>query len=171
MLPLHRINNPYCRLLTRVKRSSYSPLDTYAPELFWSMMRPTDFSIHENRQKKVSLNLVNYSRCLSDYMNDGRMTVELRLPEGTLNGKEIKNWLRFFLLFVEKCKTAPMPSQVMPVKTIEEFLQFFDLVGNNEFFLLSKALYETKIWALNRFMFFGGKKEGNEARKLLKMIV
>ena len=171
MLPLHRTSNSYCRLLTRLKRGVYSPLETYDPNVFWLMLRPTDMSVHENRQKKVALNLVNYTRCLSETNNDGRMTVELRMPEGTLDGQDVKNWIRFFLLFVEKCKSSPMPEHVVAVKTIQEFLQFFDLSGEEDFYLLSKGLYETKLWVLKRFMLFGGVKEANEARKLLKMMV
>jgi hypothetical protein len=171
ILPVHRATNKYCRLLTRVKKASYSKSITYSADALWAHLRPTNIGYHENSQKKVSLNFVNYVRCLNNYTNDGRKTVELRMPEGTLSGLDVKNWVRLFLLFVENSKIMPMPQFLTPVKSVGEFLTFFGLNGTESFFVLSRALWETKIWVLNRLMVFGNQPYTIEARKMLKTLI
>ena len=99
-VPKNRRRNKYCKFLTSKKKydSSYQ----YTPEEFWYKIRPTNFCPHENAQKKVTLNMVNYAEFkAAGVYSTGRPTVELRLPEGTLNGQDIINWVVLFLYFVE----------------------------------------------------------------------
>jgi hypothetical protein len=170
ILPQHRVKNKYCKLLTKIKRYNFSRTKEYLPDDLWKLFQPEDLGYHENQQKKVSLNLVNYARCSKEYMNDGRKTVELRMPEGTLSGYDIRNWIRLFLLFVENSKTIPMPKTLEPVTTIEEFMQYFSLNGSSSFFLLSKGLRETKVWLLNRMLIHGGQKYSADTRKILRTL-
>ena len=46
--------------------------------------------------------------------------------------------------------TSPMPDNLKPVENIDEFLKYLGLEGSGCFYLLSKGLYETKMWALMR---------------------
>jgi hypothetical protein len=170
MLPKHRRKNKYCRLLTSFKTKLSTILDPTDPEHIWSRLKPTNMGQHENRQKKVALNMVNYARCLNNYSNDGRKTVELRLPEGTLNEYEVKNWVRFFLLFVENSKLGDMPENLKPIFDMDEFFSYLGLSSKSSFYLLSEGMQETKLWVLGRWLEFGSPIIAQEARKRCEMM-
>jgi hypothetical protein len=118
------------------------------------MFKPTNFSAHGNRQKKRSLNLVNAAEAIyretKGNKKIARKTIELRLPEGTLNGEDIKAWVRIIVLFVDNMAKAKMPENIAPVESLAEFFQIIGLEKKDCFLFLSKGLYETKIWACNR---------------------
>ena len=124
----------------------------------------------------MSLNLVGVAQKFY-YTDQGaqvpmgiRQTIELRMPEGTLNGNEVKNWVRLFLLFVETCKDAQMPSNLKPVDSIEELLYILGMAHPEKFYLLSKGLHETKTWLLKRVKNYGTHKGKREASDKLKFI-
>jgi len=171
MLPKHRRRNQYCRLLTSFKTKLATILNPADPEHIWLRLKPTDVGQHENRQKKVALNMVNYARCLNKYADDGRKTVELRLPEGTLSEHEVKNWVRFFLLFVENSKQGEMPSDLGPIFDMDTFFAYLGLGSKSSFYLLSQGMRETKLWILGRWMEHGAPILASEARKRCKMML
>jgi hypothetical protein len=107
---------------------------------------------------------------LNNYSNDGRKTVELRLPEGTLNEYEVKNWVRFFLLFVENSKLGDMPENLKPIFDMDEFFSYLGLSSKSSFYLLSEGMQETKLWVLGRWLEFGSPIIAQEARKRCEMM-
>jgi len=146
-LPKRRIGNPYCGYLCykQVSLRGKNPLD------FYNQFKPKDLSYYENLDRRVTLNLVNYCRAIKNG-NAVRKTLELRWPEGTLSGEEIKNWVRLFLNFIEHAKDAPVPD----IKKIETFQESLNLLGlghsNKQFHFLSEGLFATKIWFLKRII-------------------
>lgn len=173
-VPANRVNNKYCKLISKVKKLKFE--DSYDPVKLWNVVKPTNFSIHENDQKKMALNLVgvaqkfHYDEAGTSFPMEMRQTIELRMPEGTLDGNEVKNWVRLFLLFVETCKDKEMPSNLKPASTIEELLCVLGLADSDKFYLLSKGLHETKTWLLKRVTSYGTHKGKREATGKLKFI-
>ena len=139
----------YCRpLVSCVKKLSL--LRRYDSLEFWNMICPTDLSIHENNQKQVSLNLVNYarSRCRKNF---NRSTIEFRFPEGTLDGENIRNWVQIFVSFVDNYKTLTMPNNLKSVD-VETTLNILGLSSSSDFYILSRTLYNAKVWFLKRLI-------------------
>lgn len=155
ILPFNRCENEYCLpILSRCKwksqieekkSSKWEPLD------LWDLMIPQNIAPYENEERRVNLNLVNYARALH-YSSNYRKTIELRWPEGTLSGHDIKCWVRLFLNFIDTCRDLPMPDNLERA-TLEETLTILGLNHSKESFLiLSEGLHETKTWFLERII-------------------
>jgi hypothetical protein len=129
----------------------------YTHEEFWKIVKPSNLAIHENDSKRVAVNLINYTKSLK-YLSYNRPTVEFRLPEGTLNGENVKNWVRLFILFVDSAKAASMPNSIKPV-TIKSVLSIFGLRHPRRFYILSEGLHKTKKWFLGRVLTHGRSRE------------
>lgn len=136
-VPYHRSKNKHCRLLStkiRCKNKKWEALD------FWKNYKPKDKSIHLNKDKKVTLNLVNYTTFIEDsYLYRARSTAEFRFPNGTFNEKDIRNWVVFFINFIENIKNKKMPDNLFCVSNVFELLDICGIVN----------LYNKK-WFFNR---------------------
>jgi hypothetical protein len=143
-----RLKNKHCRLWHT--RKGIDKFRAYSPQGLWDMIAPTNFSPHNNRQKKVSLNFVNFAAAVSGGYS--RMTVELRLPEGTLSPRDISAWVRIFVSFVDTCAKSKMPINLMPIETIEEFLQSIGLAERERFTFLSEGYLDTKSWIMEKIL-------------------
>lgn len=119
VVPNRRTISHYCRPLT--KRSGLDLNKSYTPTELWQLLKPTHLQVYENDDKKWAINTVNYTNALEQGGN--RKTVELRLPEGTLNPVNIRAWTYFFLKFVAQAKKASMPLDLKPSRTVVEFLR------------------------------------------------
>lgn len=151
-VPLSRWSNPYCKLMLNDKNDFNRNKSWTAIDL-WNTVRPTNLALFENPQRRVNLNLVNYSR--ADYFGSNyRKTLELRWPEGTLNGRDIKCWVRLFLNFIDVCKNLPMPANLRNAD-LNEALTYLGLNhGRESFAILSEGLHDTKSWFLQRIVKF-----------------
>ncbi len=148
MLPKHRRNNKYAKPMS--KRIDVDPYKVYTAETFWPIVRPQRYD-HPNR--RVAFNLCNYAQWIP-----GRKTVELRLPEGTTSSDDVKNWIRFFVSFVELSKKSPFPASLSPVDLLGT-LNMLELHGTTPFRLLSKGLRDTKLWVAKRILKYSSKKD------------
>jgi hypothetical protein len=148
MLPKHRRNNKYAKPLT--KRFDFSNKIFMHWERFWETVRPQRY---DNPNRRVSLNLCNYAQ-----WHPNRKTIELRLPEGTVDGKDVKNWVRFFIHFVDSTKKKEFPTDFSPAN-LYDTMKIVGLHNEEPFYLLSKGLRETKIWIAKRILEFSSKKE------------
>lgn len=137
--PKYRRNNKYCRFLTR--RYKIDESKVYTLPVFWNAVRPRDCG---NPDRRVTLNSCNY-------VVSGRRTLEMRMPEGTINSREIKNWIRLFINFLDTCKGAVFPEKITTVGLMET-LKILGLHSDEPFFILSKALRDTKMWFLKRII-------------------
>ncbi len=162
ILPKSRRNNPYCKTLRELKPvTSAQSVDAAQ---FWPRVRPMSF---DNSERRSSLNMCNYA-----LGGAAKRTAELRLPEGTLDPKEIKNWARFFIHFVNFSKKQAFPGNVAPAANLREAMRILGLHGEDPYFILSHGLYETKHWFLSRILQYSGKKVyKTEAQEFLNFII
>jgi hypothetical protein len=155
MLPKHRRNNPYCRLLG----NGFYDKKIYDTKLFWDTIKPRRF---DNNDRRVSLNMCNYLQDMPQ-----RKTVELRMPECNLDSKDVKNWIRFFVNFVDVVKNKPFPADLSSCN-VYDVMKIAGFHSDNPFYILSKGMRETKIWFMRRLLeFSSNKKIREEAVKFL----
>jgi hypothetical protein len=163
MLPVHRVNNPYCLPLyfkSKEHKKHFSPLD------FWERLHPHKLSTQNNPYRHRSVNLVNYTLGLKSKIWP-RSTVEFRLPDCSLLYEDVANWIKFFVNFVEWSKNQEMPDTIEQVP-LEQALGFMGLGHEkNTFYLLSHALHETKTWLLERILMYDTSWLANEAKIIL----
>lgn len=136
-VPRHRSRSRHCRAM----RGMVSPKGKrYGALEFWHLFSPKNFSVHGNREKKVSMNLVNFATCLSYeknttkknlYCDASRKTAEFRFPEGTFSKEDVRNWIWLFVLFVDSVQFRTMPSDLLSAKSVNEFVSLFGLDGND----------------------------------------
>jgi hypothetical protein len=157
ILPIRRYVSDYCKFffhpdLKKTMKNSLLYRDfNYAPDIFWSTIVPQNLSFYENDDRRFNLNLVNLARAIKmDSKN--RRTLELRWPEGTLNSRDIRCWVRIFLNFIQTCKDKKMPENLHSFN-LEESLNHLGLNHeNNSFIILSSQLFEAKTWFLERII-------------------
>jgi hypothetical protein len=164
MVPIHRLVNEYCELYTfkRVQPGDYNPVS------LWAALKPKNLQVHDNADKRMSLNMVNYAQVQAHVGN--RCTVELRLPEGTLDGYHVRNWVLFLLLFIERSLDKRMPS--LRGFRVSDLLRYLGLTHTGRrFHVYSPELHELRIWILRRIIKYSfDPKPRKEAAVLLKSI-
>lgn len=165
MVSFQRRNNKYCRSLHSLR--SFDKNNFWKPQDLFILFAPKNLSTFENEERRVCLNLVNYVKyVLFPNCPNPRGTLELRFPEGTLDYNEIKNWLYFFINFIESCKNKEMPSNLVPCSNIDEFLSFSGLSHQGDsFYIFSKELFDTRNWVLQRLVSNGTLFYNKKAKK------
>lgn len=145
-VPFRRSTSPYCsplrRLLPLNQNKVYSPFD------LWEHFKPNYKVYGDQDYRRVSLNLCNYYQEMFK-KRKLKSTVELRMPEGTLRGEDVKNWIRFFVHMVE---TASSDTELCALNapTLDDFFNAAGFGHGNGFSVLSPGLRETKLWMLKR---------------------
>lgn len=119
MVPDRRRNSIHCKLL----RDSVFLQKNYTPIGLWQVLKPTNFAVYDNAQRRFSLNSMNYAQCLVDPFCT-RTTLEFRLPEGTLSKFNVLNWFYLFQEIINRSKNLPMPTTLRSF-TVKQFLDFF----------------------------------------------
>jgi hypothetical protein len=115
------------------------------------MLSPKNLSYYDNDDRRYNLNLVNLVRAIK-YNHNNRKTIELRWPEGTLDPRDIRCWVKLFLIFIENCKNKKMPTNLKSCN-LKEALDYFGLLNtNNNFSIMSASIQETKTWFLERII-------------------
>ncbi len=150
ILPPHRRNNPYAKLLCQKHRLICDV--PWKAESLYAKIAPANLEVHNNRDKRVAINLLGYATGLVAH-SYSRKTAELRLPEGTLDRYDIENWARFYVHFIDQCLNRSMPPDIRPVG-LDDALVILGLQGTDQYYLLSSALYQTKRWFLERLIKF-----------------
>lgn len=102
-LPLNRRNNFHCKPL--ISKKDFDKFKNYKRNEIWNLLKPKVLKQNENFDKRYSLNLVNYAKFIKN-KNSKRVTLELRIPEATLDYDDIYNWGHFFVNFVDFCKNC-----------------------------------------------------------------
>lgn len=150
MLPKSRWFNHYCKFHRLVQ--DFDEHRKYGPIEFWNIVKPTCLKVHNNDDKKVSLNMVNFTHARATRFGRKRDTVELRLPEGTLDPRDIHGWVHFMLLFMDTCTKKSMPDDLTSVSSINQFLDVLGLLDPEVFYILDEDLFRLKSWILTRFL-------------------
>jgi hypothetical protein len=151
-VPFFRLKNKYCKVIEKkilTKKQSWHPLD------FWDCYGPKNLSIHNNKDKRVTMNLVNYAAYLQmPYLRCSRPTVEFRFPEGTFNYIDIKNWVLLFVNFVENIKFRKMPDNLYCVSNVNSLVDILGVSDNNN-----------KKWFFNRLLNYNTTKKWKKIAK------
>jgi hypothetical protein len=166
-----RQNNKYC-LPLRNKFNIQSKIQIIKTPLdVWFCLRPFDLNIHNNKDKRVTLNTVGFAISLINSFFS-RKTIELRLPECVLDENHVKNWIRLIINFVETSKNKKyLPIDFRPAKKLSDILIHLGLAECEEFTILDQELISTKIWFLKQIIKKSqNKKVINEAKELLEFI-
>lgn len=167
-LPIRRRDNPYCQQISSCFIIPKYLNSFHTPENFYCIFSPVDIGYYENKDRRVTLNLVNYVRACY-YQSNVRKTLELRWPEGTLNSRDIKCWTRLFLNFIDSCKDRPFPPDFSE-SGLDETLIYLGLGHENKAFtIFSEDFHETKTWLLERFIEHSPKFK-KEAKKILNLM-
>jgi hypothetical protein len=155
ILPMRRNKSEYCKFIFPIdveKNENNICRDKfYSPDNLWSMLSPKNLSYYDNDDRRYNLNLVNLVRAIK-YNHNNRKTIELRWPEGTLDPRDIRCWVKLFLIFIENCKNKKMPTNLKSCN-LKEALDYFGLLNtNNNFSIMSASIQETKTWFLERII-------------------
>jgi len=148
MVPSRRIHSDYCKLY----QHCFALHDFYSLAEFWEEIKPTDYSVHDNPERRFAVNLVNFcawneAGCICSRKLP---TLELRLPEGTMYSDDVKGWVLLFLLMVERFPTLSVPANFF-VLSLEEFLWALGLIGTpGSFYILDEDLFFLKKWIFSR---------------------
>jgi hypothetical protein len=149
-VPRSRSFNRHCRT---IRNKIFPKNKNYDPEFFWHSFKPKNFSLHGNREKRVTMNLVNYATCIAyqekslkknSFCNSTRRTVEFRFPEGTFCENDVKNWICLFIRFVDASSQANMPFNLFSIRKVKDF---FEILGFCEF-----DFSDLKIWLCDRII-------------------
>ena len=170
-LPRRRLTSVHCKNLCclgigekNTKKGLFSKdyFYNWTPQDVWFAFKPEDLTTTTNNSdRRFNLNLVNYVKALVKG-NNYRKTLELRWPEGTLDPLDIKCWVRLFLNFIDNCKDKEMPISLNPVGLFETLIYLGLGHDKNNFYIFDEALYETKIWFLNRIIKFSKEPDFKE---------
>jgi len=158
-VPKRRRTSEYCVPLRQFfKAMKLDNLSYHAVE-FWRKVCPP---YHDDKHRRVTFNICNVCSAwrpnydYDEYYPPGevkqRKTVELRLPEGSVDPHDVMNWIKFFVRFVNlgKNKTSPSDLSVMGLK---DTLRFLGLHGTDDSpVILSKGLWGLKAWLLERLL-------------------
>jgi len=147
-----RLSNQYCQFLNIRKitqNAIYNPLNL---KRFWDDMAPQNLGIHDNPDKRYTVNPIGYRIGQINPMHP-RKTVEFRFPECLLDENHIKNWVHLLLCFVDNCcNFNSVPENIQKSTSVSEVLQILGLEGSESFYFLDKELFDTKIWFLNKII-------------------
>jgi hypothetical protein len=123
---------------------------------FWKLVKPQSL---DTTARRTSITIVNYLRSVShsyEWESFKRYTVELRIPEGSLEYTDILNWTRLFVNFVNHCKqnSIAFPENINTC-SLQDALVILGLANSNNVAVLSHGLLSTKLWVLNRILKYG----------------
>jgi len=165
-VPFHRRKSSHCKLFTQDRKKWPKAKAKRSSTDFWSVMKLKKLGA---ASKRNTMTLVNYQRTKSQSMDwewFERSTAELRFPESSLDGYNVKNWARLFVHFIECCSKRSYPSSLSSAD-FDEFLQILGLKSERKGYctILSPGLFETKCWLLHRIVKFSQRKTLIEAAK------
>lgn len=170
----HRAENRYCcSLRERWMQRQWLLYNSCNPSDFWSIIGPSAYYIHNNPEKKYTLNTVGYALGKHSPKHD-RQTIELRLPECLLDASHVSNWLHLMLNLVEVCKKEREgPDNMDYPVSVAEFISLLGLHQENGVFVfLDQKLLDTKLWLLHKIAYSSKIHEiyTEEAADLLEFI-
>jgi len=146
-----RSESHYCRSLRSrlTDKNGYTSMWASTPYDFWHLMRPTDYSTHNNEEKKYALNTVGFA--MGQIVDTHtRKTVELRLPECRLSQEHVFGWTGLFLNFVHTVSSIPTPLSITQDTHLDDLLWHLGLAGRDRFFLPGPHLLRVKQWFLQK---------------------
>jgi hypothetical protein len=181
MVPKRRRESIYCVPLRKHYKTLAPDELVFADKVdqgkFFSKIKPGS---HNDQNRRVTFNICNVCSALGikdEYYNKAmynykkRMTVELRLPEGSVSPSDTTNWIKMFVRFVTLSQHRNFPDDLATVG-LPEMLRLFGLHETDGTpFILSRGLWNLKVWLLERILAFtDDKKLREEAWTMLEYI-
>ncbi len=173
MVPTRRIKCAYAKLLNFRHRGRFDRKTTYQPKDFFKMVAPKPYPAHYTgwrpKDRRVALNITNW---MESHLHGDmeKKTVELRLPEGTLDPRTISNWIRFIVHFVTICRQRPFPENLKHYDLTDTLRCLGLHAPEGQSAILSKGLYATKVWFLERLLSHGKPRLRKQAKDTLNFI-
>ena len=164
-VPFRRGTSVYCRALRHIRPLNEKVGVKYTADDLWEHFKPEYKTYGSQDYRRVALNLCNFY-LEKDKQRKRRCTVELRLPEGTLRGVDVKNWVRFFVHLVETSAHDVKLSALHSPK-LDDFFNAAGLGHDGEFSILSPGLRETKLWLLKRLRKYQFNRDSQEIEDYL----
>lgn len=146
-----RKNNKYCIRLCSMKNDSKVFKSAFD---YWNYYRPRSTSL-SSAERRMAINLVNYKKAIT-LKNFKRKTVEFRFPESTLCSKNIKNWARILINFVENVKRTNCIYDENSFCDISNFLTILGLHDPDKKIKFSKGLAESRNWIVKKMLRHSG---------------
>lgn len=162
-------SNLYCVLFRDKYKNIIEGTKTLNKFDFWELVKPRGL---DTTYRRTSITVVNYLRSVSnsyEWEHFKRHTVELRIPEGSLEQDDVMNWTRMFVQFVNTCKNpnVEFPLDINKDCSLRESFKILGLSEIDNFGILSHGLLTTKIWILNRVLKFAtNEKLKQEAKQI-----
>ncbi len=154
-VPVRRRENMYCKSWKKVDPELFGPVGQflYRTKLFngsefWDFIKPESPYTIQCQKRRTTLNIVNYAAYIDGIFY--RPTLELRLPESTLNADDVECWIIMFINFINNCKNKEMPKDLTTCN-INEFFEVLGLKGGADE-ILSPKLTKVKFWLLDRIL-------------------
>jgi len=144
--PAHRRRNKYCSSIS--KKISVKKGLTLSN--FWEQVKPKQLSVHGNSDKKVTINTVGFV-AFNEGRSGAKNTIELRMPEASLEKDDIINWIRIYVHFIENAKKLKMPENLRVVG-VADTLEILGLHSHDNLYTLSTGLQKTRNWFLHRIV-------------------
>jgi hypothetical protein len=164
MVPSRRRFNKFCN---KISLSKPENLNLKCPNDYWNYYKPNSTALTSS-DRRMAINLLNFFRSIK-LKTFNRKTVEFRFPESTLVEKNIKNWTRFFVFFIESVKTRNRLLTIDSANNCCDLLYVAGLYPNKENTLLSEGLQETRLWILKRICRYGESScIKNQAKNLIE---
>ena len=154
-VPKYRTENIFCWPLRH--DATVKDWGTISPFGIWNMFRPESVEVHENPDRHHTLNLVNYLTYLYDPCYE-RATLEFRFPEGSVVPLDVMNWARLLVHFVDGIKHCSMPID-FTVCDVQNSLSVLGLHHDDNFYIFSEGLMQTRTWFLRRIMKYCRRRE------------
>jgi hypothetical protein len=150
-VPDRRRENTYCRpcrpLIDHRKKF-------HAPEEVYEAYRPRSLKSHFNTWRRYTINWVNFEIALEKKGNHGRKTLELRLPEGSLNRVDVVNWPKLVLRLAQRSDELPFAQRTNAVE-LQEVISILGLGNEGDtFMVLDEDCFYLKHWLLRRIMLY-----------------
>jgi len=164
-LPLFRKKDFCLPLYTVLDESSYrnkwkdklkEPID------FWNFFKPNlkcCTNVYDSEYRYRAVNIVNYAAYFNWLWT--RPTIEFRVAEGTVKAKDVVNWIRLYVNFIETAIDKPVPN-FNSKPTLTDALCSLGLHHDEDFHILSKGLQKTKTWFLERLFRYTNCQEAKE---------
>jgi hypothetical protein len=148
-VPRRRITGVYSKLLSHHYRGVLSVNCSYEPVAFYNLILPRPRADGRWRlsDRRLALNLTNWVDCHLRN-NQIRKTIELRLPEGSLEPNNVKNWIVLFVHFISFCKRVKFPKVLTAYELVDTLIHFG--IHNKNPMIVDSYLWEAKVWFLNR---------------------
>ena len=148
-------------------RYLFGSMNSLDPIELYYFLSPTNLDVHNNREKRVTLNSVNFAtHQLKPHFS--RNTIELRLPEFLLDENHVRNWIHLILNFVEVSKRSNfMPIDLNSCNKLSDVLLYLGLAEYKDFCILDKDLHDLKLWVLNKAKYVN--KFSTQAKNLLNL--